>query len=57
MAVSFASLLRRLPDVEKAAIAQMQLAVLAEYEDRVNQADYRKNYGDWTWEMERLAGR
>lgn len=57
VAVSFASLLRRLVDVEKAGIAQAQLAVLAEYAGKVNQADYRKNYDDWAWEMERLAGR
>lgn len=57
VAVSFASLLRRLADVDKAGIAQAQLAMLAEYAGMVNQADYRKNYDDWAWEMERLAGR
>lgn len=57
VAVGFASLLRRLADVDKAGIAEAQLIALAEYAAKVNQADYRKNYDDWAWEMERLAGR
>lgn len=59
--VSFASLLRRLDEVDKSAIAQAQLAVLAVFIERVADqptlADYHKNYADWAWEMERLVGR
>lgn len=61
VAVGFASLLRRLPDVDKPTIAQAQLAVLGDFAakvaDQPTLAEYHRNYGDWAWEMERLAGR
>ena len=61
VAVSFASLLRRLTDVDKGAIARAQLAVLADFSatlsDQPPLAGYLQNYGDWAWEMERLASR
>jgi Fe-S-cluster containining protein len=57
--VSFASLLRRLSDVDKISIAQAQLAMLAKYKEKIAgnpaMAEYQRNYGDWAWEMERLA--
>ncbi len=60
VAVSFATLLRRLDGVATSEIARRQLAVLAIYRDLVSDhpelADYRANYDDWAWEMERLAG-
>lgn len=59
--VSFASLLRRLEGTDKKVIAQAQLTVLAEFAakvaDQPNLVEYHRNYGDWGWEMERLAGR
>lgn len=59
--VSFASLLRRLADVDREAIAQAQIALLRDFSgkvaDRPSLAEYQKNYDDWAWEMERLAGR
>jgi Fe-S-cluster containining protein len=59
VAVSFASLLRRLEGVDKEAIAKEQIAVLAEFINKTtNQAamaEYRRNYEDWSWEMERLV--
>lgn len=61
VAVSFASLLRRLGDVDQGAIAQAQLAMLGDFTAKVADqpalAEYHRNYGDWAWEMERLAGR
>lgn len=61
VAVSFASLLRRLGSIDKGAIAQAQLDVLAEYiakvADQPTLGEYHCNYGNWAWEMERLAGR
>lgn len=59
VAVSFASLLRRLEGVDKAAIAAAQCAVLGDFAARVahqpDLAEYRRNYDDWAWEMERLT--
>ncbi|MCW5699872.1 MAG: YkgJ family cysteine cluster protein [Rhodospirillales bacterium] len=61
MAVSFASLLRRLGDVDKPAIAEAQLAVLGEFASKVADqpalAEYSRNYSAWAWEMERLTRR
>ncbi len=59
VALSFASLLRHLDTAGKAEIARAQMALLDEYANRVPDdaasAEYRRNYGDWAWEMERLA--
>jgi Fe-S-cluster containining protein len=61
VAVSFASLLRRLDEVDRPAIAQAQIAVLGEFVSKVADqstlTEYHRNYGDWAWEMERLARR
>ncbi|OAN52144.1 hypothetical protein A6A04_00065 [Paramagnetospirillum marisnigri] len=57
--VSFASLLRHLDGVDKAALAEWQLPVLADYmaktADQPKLAEYHRNYDDWAWEIERLA--
>jgi len=59
MVVSFASLLRRLGAVDKPAIAEEQMAVLAKFANKVADqpalAEYGRNYDDWAWEMERLT--
>ncbi len=59
MAISFASLLRRLDIAGNAEIARAQMTLLGEYADRVSEdaalAEYRRNYGDWAWEMKRLS--
>lgn len=59
VAVSFASLLRRLDAVDTAAVAQAQMGVLAEFSAKVADqppfAEYHANYGNWAWEMERLT--
>jgi Fe-S-cluster containining protein len=59
LAVSFASLLRRLDHPDRAALAASQIRVLTQYAELVAPqpawADYRRNYLDWAWEMERLA--
>lgn len=61
LVVGFASLLRRLADVDKAVVARAQLAVLTDWAAKVADqpalAEYGRNYGDWAWEMERLAGK
>lgn len=61
VAVSFASFLRRLEGVDKAAIAEAQLAVLGDFMARVADqpklSDYHRNYDDWAWEIERLTDR
>ena len=60
VAVSFASLLRRLENVDKSAIAEAQLPLLADYlartADQPKLAEYHRNYDDWAWEIERLTG-
>lgn len=59
VAVSFASLLRGLEDVDRAPLAALQTQVLTRFADRVSHdprwAEYAHNYGDWAWEMERLS--
>ena len=59
VAVSFASLLRQLQGVDRAALATAQLKRLGQSIDEMkNQSkwsDYKKNYEDWAWEMERLT--
>lgn len=59
--VSFASLLRRLPDVDKATVARDQIAVLSTFAARTAGqpalADYHRYYGDWIWELERVGGK
>lgn len=53
VAVSFASLLRLLPDGQAAAAAQ--LAVLKSFAEKPDfPAEYRRNYEDWAWEAEGL---
>jgi len=58
VAVSFASLLRRLDGVDKSALAQAQHKVLTAFGERVEGqtalAEYARNYADWAWELERL---
>jgi Fe-S-cluster containining protein len=57
--VSFASLLRHLDGVDKGAIAEAQLPVLADVMAKTNDqpklTEYRRNYDDWAWEIERLT--
>lgn len=57
--MSFATLLRRLGDVDKEAVAQAQIAILRDYGAKVAAdsalTDYGRNYQDWLSEMERLA--
>jgi Fe-S-cluster containining protein len=57
--VSFASLLRQLDGVDKGAIAEWQLPVLADYmaktADQPKLSEYHRNYDDWAWEIERLT--
>lgn len=59
VAVSFASLLRHLADLDKGAVAQQQRAVLARFEARVagqrSLAEYQRNYRDWAWEIGRYC--
>jgi Fe-S-cluster containining protein len=57
--VSFASLLRHLDGVDKGAIAEAQLPVLADVmaktTDQPKLTEYHRNYDDWAWEIERLT--
>jgi Fe-S-cluster containining protein len=59
VAVSFASLLRQMREVDRDGVARAQLPVLAEYEAKAAAqpalAEYRRNYGDWAWEMRRYC--
>lgn len=52
--LGFSTLLRRLPDVDKAAVARAQLTVLAHWGER-GDAAYRRNVVGFSAEMERLA--
>lgn len=58
--VGFASLLRRLNDIDRSAVALAQRPLLAAFAEKVAGqpalAEYHRNYGDWGWEMERLTG-
>jgi Fe-S-cluster containining protein len=57
--VSFATLLRRLDEVDQPAIARSQLAVLKDFAAKVAGqpalAEYAGHYQGWAWEIERLA--
>lgn len=59
VAVSFASLLRHLPNEDRSRIAARQIGALTEASHRLGTesgwAEYRRNYQDWAWEMERLT--
>lgn len=59
VAVSFASLLRHLKDVDKEAVAQQQRPVLAEFEAKVvghpALAEYLSNYRGWASEIGRYC--
>lgn len=59
VAVSFASLLRHLVDEDRSRIAAEQIRILTEASHGLGTesrwAEYRRNYQDWAWEMERLA--
>jgi Fe-S-cluster containining protein len=59
VAISFASLLRHLPDLDRAGVAVRQMAALKLAEERVSGErrwlEYQRNYQDWAWEMERLS--
>ncbi len=56
--VSFASLLRQIEGVDKGAIVESQLPVLADFmtrtADQPKLTEYHRNYDDWAWEIERL---
>lgn len=56
---SFATLLRRLDEVDIPAVARAQLAVLRDFSATVAGqpalADYARSYDGWIWEMEGLA--
>ncbi|MBR9971332.1 YkgJ family cysteine cluster protein [Magnetospirillum sulfuroxidans] len=53
--VGFSTLLRRLPEVDKTAVARAQVAVLAAWADK-GDAAYRRNIAGFKAEMERLRG-
>lgn len=57
--VGFASLLRRLTELDRAGLATAQIQVLDRFAERVSPdrawAEYGRNYADWAWEMERLT--
>jgi len=53
--LGFSSLLRRLPDIDKAAVARAQLPVLAQWAER-GDAAYQRNVEGFSVEMARLAG-
>lgn len=53
--LGFSTLLRRLPEIDKAAIAQAQTPVLAQWAAR-GDASYRRNIEGFSAEMARLAG-
>ena len=52
--LGFSTLLRRLPEVDKTAVARAQLPVLAHWAGR-GDAAYRRNIAGFSTEMERLA--
>jgi hypothetical protein len=53
--VGFSTLLRRLPEVDKTAVARAQVPVLAAWAEKGDDA-YRRNIAGFKAEMERLLG-